>query len=174
MSGQNGEGTGSGRIRGAHNTPELFIILQYTKEARHLPKKRMKTSSSSSVNQNNVKNQKVKIQLKRTGSLAMFGYALKDAEASTRREALKGAVARWGSSYVIKKITVLGIYNKNRHPEYAKRAADDVAWVQRLRNGMTPSNRDANLKTTRRRIAAGEPNDSIGRRLNASPASRSR
>ena len=130
------------------NAPVVSNRSTYEKKSQQLPPP-SSTPPSSSAN-------KVKIPLKRTGSLAMFGYALKEADSSKRQDALRGAVAMWGSSYVIKKLTVLGIYNKNRNPAYARRAAGDVSWVQLLRDGMAKTDRNANLKTTRtRRYAVG-------------------
>lgn len=73
----------------------------------------------------------VKIKLKQTHSLSMFGYSLKEPRASIRRAALHDAMKVWGGTYLIKKLNVLYIYRKFHHVTQGKRAHADVKYVQR-------------------------------------------
>jgi hypothetical protein len=101
--------------------------------------------------------EKVKIRLRKTGSLSMFGYKLRTRSASIRQKALRLAVEHWGSAYVIRKLNVLAIYRKRKEPEHLQRALEDMAYVQRLRDRMSDQNRNANKMKTRKRIEAKLP-----------------
>jgi hypothetical protein len=89
--------------------------------------------------------------------LSKHGYAL-DAGVAKRRRALKAAVAEYGSSYVIKKLNVLAIYRKNdpKMKSHFSTLQADIAYVQRVRNGMSASKRTHNLETTRSRALTRE------------------
>lgn len=74
---------------------------------------------------------KVKIILKKVPSLSMFGYSLKEKDASVRRDALIPAINLWGGVYVIRKLNVLYIYRKNKYVTQGKRARADMKFVQK-------------------------------------------
>lgn len=100
---------------------------------------------------------KVKITLRKEGTLSRFGYRLVQANAALRREALRQAVAYWGSSYVIKKVTVLATYRKNGKNKIKtqyRRARDDIRYVQRYRDRMSNEERAHDLSITRARLKA--------------------
>lgn len=94
----------------------------------------------------------VKIKLKRNCSLSKHGYGLDKSE-SKRHRALGGALAEFGTSYVIKKLNVLAIYRKNDPKKKTQFdiVRKDIAYVQKLRQAMTPQTRNRNLQTTRYR-----------------------
>lgn len=75
----------------------------------------------------------VRIKLKAIGSLTKFGYHA-NKSATARRAALKKAAKANGYNEVIKRLNVLYIYNKNRHPELAVKYKLDMTWVQAERN----------------------------------------
>lgn len=92
----------------------------------------------------------VKIPLERTGTLAKHGYHLKDADASSRRQALCDAMREYGGGYVVRKLNVLAIYRKNARRGTAmwnqfRRAENDKTWLQRVRRGMSPAERRENV-----------------------------
>lgn len=84
----------------------------------------------------------VHITLAHTGSLSKWGYHAR-LKASTRHRALKLAVLeqarlrggfRAGCNYVLRKLNVLYIYNKNHKPDLARVFRGDMHWVQKLRD----------------------------------------
>lgn len=91
------------------------------------------------------------IKLKDTHSLSSLGYHMHNSDRS-RRIALGKAMALYGSSYVIKKLNVIRIYNKKTHPELANIALQDILYVQRRRNAMTVAQREKNLAITRTKV----------------------
>jgi len=75
----------------------------------------------------------VRIHLKK-GELGKHGY--KDVKLLTvaqRRAALRSAAAEFGWSTVQKKLNVLYVYNKYRHPETAALFWADAAWASQQR-----------------------------------------
>ena len=75
----------------------------------------------------------VRLQLKK-GDLIQHGYRLRDPQAKRR----KGLRAAWNSgdfsiNTLIRKMNVLAILHKNRNVDFAQRAKDDMAFLQRLR-----------------------------------------
>lgn len=94
----------------------------------------------------------VKIPLRKTCSLARFGYAL-DTSTTKRRQSLRQAVQAYGSRYVIQKLTVLRTYRKARNTPAKRKAYDvldtDISYVQRYRNAMNTETRSKNLETSR-------------------------
>ena len=98
-----------------------------------------KSSSSSSP----------KIPLDPAARGSLLGYHILSESAKDRRDALRRAVRLWGTTYVIKKLTVLGIYRKYSHPHQTERIRSNVSWVQSLRDAMPPKEREADrLKWT--------------------------
>ncbi len=75
----------------------------------------------------------VRIKLKAVGSLTKFGYRA-NKSATARRAALKKAAEVNGYNEVVRRLNVLYIYNKNRHPELAAKYKLDMTWVQTQRN----------------------------------------
>ena len=75
----------------------------------------------------------VRIKLKAVGSLTKYGYHA-NKSAVVRRAALKKAAEANGYNEVVKRLNVLYIYNKNRHPELAAKYKLDMTRVQAQRN----------------------------------------
>jgi hypothetical protein len=76
-----------------------------------------------------------KIVLKRHDTLGKHGY--KDVKTLTkddRHRALLRAIAEFGTTYVIRKLNVLAIYNKNKNPSLSKLFRDDIRFVQKFRD----------------------------------------
>lgn len=72
----------------------------------------------------------VRIKLNNEGTLN--GYHIRDL-ARTRRDVLAKILRKQGSRYsqVIKRLNVLGIYNKNRHPDITAIVHKDIKYIQR-------------------------------------------
>lgn len=86
---------------------------------------------------------KIKLDPVFSGSLGYFGYHMKDST-SIRHAALAKAMQFWGSTYVIRKLNVLYIYNKFRYPQHAALFKDDRDWVRNVRNALPPNQRQEN------------------------------
>jgi hypothetical protein len=77
----------------------------------------------------------VKIVLKHKDTLSRHGYHdVKTLSVKERRAALSRAVAELGPTYVIRKLNVLAIYNKNKAPRLAARFRADMRFVQKVRD----------------------------------------
>lgn len=79
------------------------------------------------------KTPRVRIKLKSIGSLTKFGYAANEA-AATRRAALLKAAKANGFSEVVRRLNVLYVWNKNRHPALAAKYRQDMHWLQKQRD----------------------------------------
>lgn len=86
---------------------------------------------------------KIKLNPEFSGSLSAFGYRMND-DHSTRRDALSNAMTFWGSTYVIRKLNVLYIYNKYKYPEHAEIFRSDRDWIRKIRNSLDPNARRRN------------------------------
>lgn len=97
---------------------------------------------------NKQKSQKpVRIVLKHQDTLGRHGYRnVKSLSETERHLALLGAIGEFGHTYVIKKLNVLAIYNKRKHPNMAALFRNDMRFVQRVRNAER-----SQLKPPRRR-----------------------
>jgi hypothetical protein len=61
---------------------------------------------------------------------ALEGYSIKNKQAD-RRKVLDVYATKSGWGEVVKRLNVLGIYNKNRYPEYTKKYRRDMAYIQK-------------------------------------------
>jgi hypothetical protein len=76
-----------------------------------------------------------RIVLKRHDTLGKHGYRdVKSLSKADRQHALLGAIAEFGTTYVIRKLNVLAIYNKNKNPALSRLFRDDIQFVQRVRD----------------------------------------
>jgi hypothetical protein len=87
-----------------------------------------------------------KIVLKK-GTLSVFGYSSK-IKVRERKEALTRAVEEYGYAPVIKKISVLCIFNKNK-PEMEKVFCSDKKWLMRTFN---PKSKSIRKKSKRKSV----------------------
>ena len=71
----------------------------------------------------------VKIPVKK-GLLTSCGYKLKS-PAKERHKSLEKACALYGPTSCFKKLNVLVIFNKNKHPELAAKYKKDRDWVKK-------------------------------------------
>lgn len=76
---------------------------------------------------------RVRIKLKSVGSLTKFGYGA-DKAAATRRAALLKAAKANGFSEVVRRLNVLYVWNKNKHPALAAKYKQDMHWLQKQRD----------------------------------------
>lgn len=77
---------------------------------------------------------KVRIPLKKHHTLSVHGYVgVGGLSVAQRRVALVKAAAALGPTYVIRKLNVLAIYNRNKNPGLAAIFRKDMAFVQSLR-----------------------------------------
>lgn len=93
-----------------------------------------------------------KIPLRKTCSLARFGYSL-DSNHLTRQQSLRKAVKAYGSRYVIQKLSVLRTYRKSRNTTWKRKqyaALDkDIAYTQLYRDAMSNAARAKDLARSR-------------------------
>jgi hypothetical protein len=75
----------------------------------------------------------VRIKLKSVGSLTKFGYGA-NKTAATRRAALLKAAKANGFSEVVRRLNVLYVWNKNKHPALAAKYKQDMHWLQKRRD----------------------------------------
>lgn len=75
------------------------------------------------------------MKLKRHDTLSKHGYKdVKSLTASERHVALLGAMQEFGPTYVIRKLNVLAIFNKNKDPALSAKFRADIKYVQAVRN----------------------------------------
>lgn len=80
----------------------------------------------------------VRIPLKRHDTLSRHGYRdVSSLSNADRQVALLGAIVEFGWTYVIRKLNVLAIYNKNRSPGLAQLFRRDMKFVQGVRDAVT-------------------------------------
>ena len=92
----------------------------------------------------------VKIPLTTKGGL--FGYHI-DMPLKSRRSLLKNILRKDLATYseVVKRLNVLSIYNKNRHPEISKRVIRDMRYIQKTSKRKSTKRRSMKRKSTKRR-----------------------
>lgn len=66
----------------------------------------------------------------RSGDLTKYGYSLKFS-AKKRHAALNRSIKAYGKGTLIKKLNALHVFNKYNHPEYSKKAYDDMRYVMK-------------------------------------------
>ena len=69
------------------------------------------------------------VEIRHPGTLKSCGYSTNDSS-STRHEALKKAIKKYGKDEVIRKVNALVVLNKGR-PELHKKYAMDLEYVMR-------------------------------------------
>lgn len=75
------------------------------------------------------------IRLKHRGLLGVFGYrGVKALTQAQRHAALTAAAVRLGPAVVIRRLTVLAVFTKNKDPKLSALYRSDMAFVQGLRN----------------------------------------
>jgi hypothetical protein len=99
-----------------------------------------KTKSRSVSRSKSVKRSKSKsksrsktrtIAVLKPGMLTSFGYHI-DLPMKERHTALKKAYKAYGYSKLIKRLNILVVYNKYKHPEIASIAHKDMEFIQKL------------------------------------------
>lgn len=71
------------------------------------------------------------IQSLKKGALSQYGYKVKSPKKS-RRSSLRKAVKSYGKSSTIKKLNVIGVYNKRSSPSTVKKIKQDMEYVRTL------------------------------------------
>lgn len=72
----------------------------------------------------------VAIKIAHPGSLRKFGYKMNKPQKS-RRIALGKAAKAYGSDKVIKKLTALQVFNKNKAPKKSAEAKSDAQFIRK-------------------------------------------
>ncbi len=111
------------------------IVKRSAKKAsrKHSTVKRStkRSPSRKSTSKSSKRKSKVRIPVSNKGSLSKHGWSA--SKPSTKRHAaLKKAMKEFTPGMVVKKLNLLSIYNKNRHPELAKLARSDMKFVQKF------------------------------------------
>ena len=91
----------------------------------------IKEQGKAGAGRDSIRKIKVIPSLKK-GMLTQHGYKVKS-PAKVRHTALRKAVAKSGSGKVIKRLNVLGVYNKFKNPSITKVAKSDMEFVRSLK-----------------------------------------
>ena len=105
----------------------------YKKGSKKRSRVRSRVYKKSSKKRSRVKRRsksKVRIPIRQKGLL--FGYHV-DMTAKSRRSLLKRLLSKRKATYsqIIKRLNVLKIYNKNRHPEISEKIKRDIDFIHR-------------------------------------------
>jgi hypothetical protein len=92
----------------------------------------MKTARSYSRKSRNLLSRKIGPLNK--GTLTQFGYHTDIKNKEERREKLKMAIEKYGWVAVMRKLNLIAIFDKNKHPTKAKVFRADAKWVSRTYN----------------------------------------
>jgi hypothetical protein len=95
-----------------------------SKSPRYIRRSDFKVSSRSKSRSKS----KVRIPVRKSGELKKYGYDIY-ISAAERRAALAKAVKKYGALSVFRKLNVLVIFNKNKHPDLSKKFKSDRDWV---------------------------------------------
>ena len=77
----------------------------------------------------------VRVRLRHRGMLGQFGYrGVKTLTQAQRHAALTAAAVRLGPTVVIRRLSVLAVFTKNKDPKLSGVYRSDMAFVQGLRN----------------------------------------
>lgn len=68
------------------------------------------------------------------GTLTDFGYHADIKNTEERREKLKMSINKYGWLAVMRKLNLIAIFDKNKHPTKAKVFRADAKWVSRMYN----------------------------------------
>jgi len=90
---------------------------------------------------------KVRIYVKKGG---LKGYKVRDPLVK-KRAALKRLINQYGYSTIIKRLNVIGIYNKNRYPDITKKVRADMAYLRKEFNKPMRKRRQKTVTTRRKR-----------------------
>lgn len=97
-----------------------------------------KNTKNTNANAANATKKAVRIPLARRDTLSRHGYSeVTSLSNADRHLALLGAISEFGWTYVIRKLNVLAIYNKNRSPGLARLFRRDMVFVQGVRDAVT-------------------------------------
>ena len=73
----------------------------------------------------------INVKLKK-GELTKYGYKnVKSLSKTKRRKALNKAVKKYGHGKVIRKLSILRTYNKNKNPKLSKKFRNNMVYVQK-------------------------------------------
>ena len=105
------------------------------------------------------KNQSISIRKKKslvripiTTKGGLFGYHV-NMPLDARRYLLKNILRKNLATYseVVKRLNVLSIYNKNKHPEISKRVIRDMRYIQKSTKRKSTKRKSTKRKSTKRR-----------------------
>ena len=73
----------------------------------------------------------IPVKLKK-GSLTKYGYKV-HSKLSAKKRSLKRAVKALGTNKVIKKLNILSVYSKKKHPKLSRKIKRDMKFVRSLK-----------------------------------------
>ena len=94
-----------------------------------------------------IRKKKSLVRIPITTKGGLFGYRV-DMPLDTRRSLLKKILRTGLATYseVVKRLNVLSIYNKNRHPEISKRVIRDMRYIQKTQSTKRRSTKRRSIK----------------------------
>ena len=92
----------------------------------------MKSLKKTKNQDRSIRKKKSLVRIPITTKGGLFGYHI-DMPLKQRRSLLKNILRKDLATYseVVKRLNVLSIYNKNRHPEISKRVIRDMRYIQK-------------------------------------------
>ena len=110
---------------------------------KHAKSKRRSRSKSRSRSRSKSKSKsksksRVRIYIRKPGAMKAVGYGMRNSAAS-RHAAIRKAIKKYGYASTMGKISVLYIYNKNKHPSLARIAKSDVNYLKAWKKKNCPS-----------------------------------
>jgi hypothetical protein len=109
----------------------------------------MKSLKKTKTQNKSIRKKKSLVRIPITTKGGLFGYHV-DMPLDTRRSLLKKILRTGLATYseVVKRLNVLSIYNKNRHPEISKRVIRDMRYIQKTQS---TKRRSTKRRSTKRR-----------------------
>ena len=111
-----------------------------------------KKKTKTSIRKKKTKTSIIKVRITLTTKGGLFGYHV-DMPLDTRRSLLKNILRKDLATYseVVKRLNVLSIYNKNRHPEISKRVIRDMRYIQKSTKRKSTKRKSMKRKSMKRK-----------------------
>jgi hypothetical protein len=116
----------------------------------------MKSLKKTKKQYRSIRKKKSLVRIPLTTQGGLFGYHV-DMPLDARRSLLKNILRKNLATYseVVKRLNVLSIYNKNRHPEISKRVIRDMRYIQKSTKRKSTKRKSSKRKSTKRRSTRG-------------------
>ena len=112
----------------------------------------MKSLKKTKKQYRSIRKKKSLVRIPLTTQGGLFGYHV-DMPLDARRSLLKNILRKNLATYseVVKRLNVLSIYNKNRHPEISKRVIRDMRYIQKSSKRKSTKRKSTKRRSTKRR-----------------------